>query len=168
MELYSFEETWQKGSGALRLSAKRHRGQWGVWLEICRAMKGLEKRIPHKGERKYNWEEKLVFRLSEKDLCQIGSRLEGPQKGLLVDLFHHYGEKNKQFQIVMDGPDRFFMKAQEIEAHSFSKANAQQDFPKGMVLLLNEADLWGFKECIKLAYRGSICSKENGSEEPRR
>ena len=168
METYTFEEIWSKGSSALRLSAKRHRGEWGVWLEVCRAMKGMEKKIPHKGERKYSWEEKLVFRLSEKDLSQIGSRLEAPQKGILVDLFHHYGEKNKQLQITMDGPDRYFLKAQEVAVASVSKADTQRDFNKGVVVLFDGADLWGFRECVKMAYRGSICSKQNGSEEPRR
>lgn len=161
MNEYRFEEIWSKGSSALRLSAKMHRGEWGVWLEVCRAMKGMERKIPSKGERKYNWEGKLVFRLSEKDLSQIGSRLEIPQKGILVDLFHHFGEKKKQFQVTMDGPDRFFLKAQETAVSSISK-EIKGDRTESIVVLLDGADLWGFKECIKIAYRGLICNKGNG------
>jgi hypothetical protein len=166
MDAYQFEEIWLKGSAAMRLSAKRHRGEWGVWLELCRATEGMEKIIPTKGAQKYEWSDKLVFKLSGKDLSRIGCRLEAPQKGILVELFHYYGEKKKQLQIAMDAPERFFIKAQETPGPAAAAPSKVVEIGRVVSVLLDQSDIWALKVCISLGYRGMICHTKNGFEEP--
>lgn len=159
VRVWEFEEIWQKGSAVLRMSGKHFRGEYGVWLELAGALPGKEKIIPKAGGRKYDWEGKLVFRLSSDDLGKIGWGLEQPKKGSLVSLLHEYHEKRKQLDITMDGPARFFVSGQE-------GASGEEEGKK-ISVLLDGGGFWKLRQCVRIGYEGVIWLQNEFEERKR-
>lgn len=159
----TFEETWYRGSGALRLGAKVYHGEWAVWLEMARSLPGKEKGIPREGGHKYAWEHKVVFRLSREDLGKIGWALESaagkpetgkPASGEILALIHQYQGRQKRLQIILAANGVLFINAQE------SGRKVEVPVP------LAEDGIWKLRQCIRLAYEEAVCQMENGSAEP--
>src|SRR5579863_1338197 len=152
----SFEETWFRSSGVLRLGGKLYRGEWGVWLEMAQALPGQERVIPKEGGRKYDWQgRKLAYRLSGEDLGKIGFALEHLQPGELVALVHRYQGKQKTLQMVMASNGVLFV-------------NGQGEGFKVSVPLDGEG-IWRLRRCIAIAYEETICQRTKpgrGSADP--
>lgn len=151
-----FEEVWFKGSGALRLGAKVYRDEWGVWLEMARALAGSERIIPKEGGHKYDWERKLAYRLSREDLGKLGWALEAPKPGNLIELIHQYQGKRKLLSIVLADNGVFFFNGQQ--SLSGEKAEIRISVP------LAGDGIWRFRQCIRLAYEEAICRENEYAE----
>lgn len=142
----TFEEVWYRGAGALRLGGKCYQGEWGVWLELARARPGLEAVIPVEGSSKYEWAQKLAFRLSRQDLGKLGWALEQCQPGELLALVHRFRGVLKRLQVVRAANGAVFLNAQS-EARSAAVA-------------LDGEGIWRLRRCLALAYQESLC--QNG------
>lgn len=149
-----FEEVWFRGSGALRLGAKVYRGEWGVWLEMARALPGKERIIPKEGGHKYDWKHKLVWRLSREDLGKLGWALEAPKQGKLVELIHQYQGRQKQLSIVPADNGVFFFNGRQ----NLSGDKTEISVPLG------GDGIWKFRQCIRLAYEKAICQEKGYAE----
>ncbi len=140
-----FEETWYRGTGALRLGGKIYRGEWGVWLEMANTLSHMEKTIPENGRSKYDWNNKLAFRLSRDDLGKLGAAFERKQTGELLNLIHRHRQTNKTIKVVLASNGNYFM-------NGFG-GSLRTSIP------LEPDAVWKLRICLKLAYEESVCNE---------
>jgi hypothetical protein len=155
VRVWEFEEHWQRGSAALRMSGKYFRGEYGVWLELAGALPGKEQIIPKAGGRKYDWEKKLVFRLSSEDLGRIGWGLAAERIACLVAAC----VSKNELEITIDGPARFFVSGQE-------GASGKEEGKKISVLLDGDG-FWKLRQCVRIGYEGVIWLQNEFEERKR-
>lgn len=141
-----FEENWYRGTGAFRIGGKVYCEEWGVWLEIAKTFIGMEKIIPRNGKSKYDWNNKLVFRLSRDDLGKLGVAFNRTRDGVLLNLVHRYRKRSKTIKVTLKDGIYF------INGYGGS---LQISIP------MEPDAVWKLRICLKLAYEASLCN-ENG------
>ncbi len=147
-----FEENWYRGSGALRIGMKVYQEEWSVWLEMAKTFPGMEKTLPRSGKSKYDWENKLVFRLSRDDLGKLGVAFNHTQGGELLNLVHRYRSRSKTIKVILANNGNYF-----INGYRGSL---------GISIPLEADAVWKLRICLKLAYEESLCN-ENVFEKQR-